>query len=59
MGNGFIDGYCSLASGEKDPRNLKLVLGMDRVILVEFDISEKVEVRGSSRTFSTGCGSEM
>lgn len=50
MGNKFLDGYVSLCEGEKDPRNLVLVFAMDRVILIEFDISERVQV---SRRHST------
>ncbi|KAJ3521011.1 hypothetical protein NMY22_g12497 [Coprinellus aureogranulatus] len=44
MGTRFLDGYVSLCEGEKDPRNLVLVFAMDRVILIEFDISERVQV---------------
>ena len=44
MGNRFLDGYVSLCEGEKDPRNLVLVFAMDRVILIEFDISDRVQV---------------
>ncbi|TEB36758.1 ARM repeat-containing protein [Coprinellus micaceus] len=43
MGKKFLDGYVSLCEGEKDPRNLVLVFAMDRVILIEFDISERVQ----------------
>lgn len=50
MGKKFLDGYVSLCEGEKDPRNLVLVFAMDRVILIEFDISERVQV---SRRHST------
>lgn len=45
MGTKFLDGYIALCEGEKDPRNLVLVFAMDRVILIEFDISERVQVR--------------
>lgn len=44
MGKEFISGYCALAEGEKDPRNLMLSFGMVYVILVEFVIDENVEV---------------
>jgi len=44
MGTKFLDGYVALCEGEKDPRNLVLVFAMDRVILIEFDISERVQV---------------
>ncbi|KAI0035332.1 ARM repeat-containing protein [Vararia minispora EC-137] len=43
MGNDFITGYVALAEGEKDPRNLMLAFAIDRVILIEFDIKEKIE----------------
>ncbi|KEI36566.1 uncharacterized protein L969DRAFT_90937 [Mixia osmundae IAM 14324] len=43
MGNTFLSGYCKLATGEKDPRNLRLAFSIARVILVEFDIAERVE----------------
>lgn len=45
MGKEFVSGYCQLVTGEKDPRNLRLAFSIERVILVEFDISENVEVR--------------
>lgn len=44
MGKDFISGYCQLVTGEKDPRNLRLAFSIERVMLVEFDISENVEV---------------
>jgi DNA repair/transcription protein MET18/MMS19 len=44
MGKRFISGYITLAEGEKDPRNLLLAFAIARVILVEFDISDHVEV---------------
>jgi DNA repair/transcription protein MET18/MMS19 len=40
----FLRGYLSLVEGEKDPRNLVLVFAISRVLLVEFDITEYVEV---------------
>ncbi|KAF5335990.1 hypothetical protein D9611_006343 [Ephemerocybe angulata] len=43
MGLKFLDGYLSFVEGEKDPRNLVLVFAMDRVILIEFDISQRVQ----------------
>ncbi|EAU90313.2 hypothetical protein CC1G_08995 [Coprinopsis cinerea okayama7 len=43
LGLKFLDGYVSLVEGEKDPRNLLVVFAMDRVILIEFDISERVQ----------------
>jgi DNA repair/transcription protein MET18/MMS19 len=43
MGLKFLDGYVSLVEGEKDPRNLLVVFAMDKVILIEFDISARVQ----------------
>jgi DNA repair/transcription protein MET18/MMS19 len=45
MGNEFLRGYIELADGEKDPRNLLLAFSITRVILIEFDISNHVDVR--------------
>ena len=50
MGKEFLDGYASLAEGEKDPRNLIIAFAIARVILIEFDIHERVEVRDFIRT---------
>jgi len=44
MGNAFLDGYIGLAEGEKDPRNLMVAFAIARVILIEFDVSQHVEV---------------
>lgn len=44
LGKEFLSGYISLAEGEKDPRNLLLAFAIDRVLLLEFDISAHVEV---------------
>lgn len=44
LGKEFISGYCALAEGEKDPRNLMLSFSIVCVILVEFEIGENVEV---------------
>lgn len=44
MGKEFITGYCKLVTGEKDPRNLRTAFSLARVILIEFDIAEHVEV---------------
>lgn len=44
MGKDFLSGYISLAEGEKDPRNLLLAFAIDRVLLIEFDISAHLEV---------------
>ncbi|RXW13568.1 hypothetical protein EST38_g12285 [Candolleomyces aberdarensis] len=43
MGVKFLDGYAKFCDGEKDPRNLVLIFAIDRVILIEFDISERVQ----------------
>lgn len=37
LGPGFISQYVKLAEGEKDPRNLMLVFGIDLVILLDLD----------------------
>lgn len=39
-------GYASLASGEKDPRNLMVAFAIARVVLIELDISKHVDVGG-------------
>jgi DNA repair/transcription protein MET18/MMS19 len=44
LGPEFLSGYIDLAEGEKDPRNLLLAFGIARVILIEFNISNHVEV---------------
>lgn len=49
MGTRFIAGYINLAEGEKDPRNLMVAFAIARVILIEFDISEHVEVSKKNR----------
>lgn len=43
MGAEFLKGYTTLVEGEKDPRNLKLAFSLDRVMLLEFDITEALE----------------
>ncbi|KAI6008968.1 Dos2-interacting transcription regulator of RNA-Pol-II-domain-containing protein [Pisolithus marmoratus] len=43
MGDQFVSGYATLASGEKDPRNLTVAFAIALVILTEFDISKHVE----------------
>lgn len=40
----FLSGYIAMAEGEKDPRNLLTAFAIARVILIEFDISDHVEV---------------
>ncbi len=52
MGKKFLDGYVSLADGEKDPRNLVVAFAIARVILIEFDISAHVEVYFESMPFA-------
>ena len=44
MGKEFLAGYLNIADGEKDPRNLLLAFSIDRVLLIEFDISSHVQV---------------
>ncbi|EPQ56802.1 hypothetical protein GLOTRDRAFT_128555 [Gloeophyllum trabeum ATCC 11539] len=39
----FVPGYISLVNGEKDPRNLVLCFGIDRVLLLEFDVKDHIE----------------
>ena len=41
----FLGGYAALAEGEKDPRNLLVAFAISRVILIEFDTTDFVEVR--------------
>ena len=50
LGQQFLSGYIALAEGEKDPRNLMVAFTVVRVLLIEFDISEHVEV---SRTLKS------
>ena len=45
LGNDFITGYIHTIQGEKDPRNLMLVFGMNRVILIEFQTESHTDVR--------------
>lgn len=44
MSKEFLDGYVGLADGEKDPRNLIIAFAIARVIFIEFDIHERIEV---------------
>ena len=44
MGDEFIRGYIHLAEGEKDPRNLLLAFAIDRVLLIEFNVVNWIEV---------------
>ncbi|RPD59070.1 ARM repeat-containing protein [Lentinus tigrinus ALCF2SS1-7] len=43
MGQEFIRGYVGLAEGEKDPRNLLLAFAIDRVLLIEFEVTNFIE----------------
>jgi DNA repair/transcription protein MET18/MMS19 len=45
MGDRFLSDYIALADGEKDPRNLMIAFAIARVLAIEFDISNKFEVR--------------
>jgi len=40
----FLSGYVTLVEGEKDPRNLMTAFAIARVILIEFDITDHIEV---------------
>lgn len=44
LGKEFVAGYCALVEGEKDPRNLLLSFSLIKVILLEFEFSDNVEV---------------
>ena len=44
MGSDFLGRYALLVEGEKDPRNLLIAFAIARVIAIEFDISNHVEV---------------
>ncbi|KZV63176.1 ARM repeat-containing protein [Peniophora sp. CONT] len=43
MRDEFLTGYLILADGEKDPRNLMLAFAVARVILIEFDVTNRIE----------------
>lgn len=45
MGDESLVGIVDLMTGEKDPRNLMLVFSILKVVMVEWDISNHVEVR--------------
>lgn len=55
MGKDFLTGYLSIADGEKDPRNLLLAFSIDRVVLIEFDISSHVEVSSRAALVEVEC----
>jgi DNA repair/transcription protein MET18/MMS19 len=44
LGEDFVKGYIKIAEGEKDPRNLLLAFAIDKVLLLEFDVSKHIEV---------------
>lgn len=44
MGDTSLVGVVDLMTGEKDPRNLMVVFSILKVIMVEWDISNHVEV---------------
>jgi DNA repair/transcription protein MET18/MMS19 len=44
LGTEFLNSYTKFVDGEKDPRNLMLLFSMDRVILLEFEVSEHIDV---------------
>lgn len=44
MGDESLLGIVDLMTGEKDPRNLMLVYSILKVLMVEWDISQHVEV---------------
>ena len=45
MGDESLVGIVDLMTGEKDPRNLMLVFSILKAVMVEWDISNHVEVR--------------
>lgn len=44
MGDDSLVGIVDLMTGEKDPRNLMVVFSILKVVMVEWDISNHVEV---------------
>jgi DNA repair/transcription protein MET18/MMS19 len=44
LGPSFIKGYINIANGEKDPRNLLVAFTLDKVILLEFEVTDFIEV---------------
>ena len=57
MGSDFVNSWTKFVDGEKDPRNLMLLFSMDRVILLEFDVTNHIEV--SSLLFSVHHADEV
>ena len=50
MGSDFLNSFTKMVDGEKDPRNLMLLFSLEKVILLEFDIKDHVEVSISRST---------
>ena len=44
MGDESLVGIVEVMTGEKDPRNLMLVFSILKVVMIEWDISNHVEV---------------
>ena len=44
LGDDFLIRYCHLIEKEKDPRNLLLVFGITKVLLLEFPVKNVIEV---------------
>lgn len=51
MGDQFLSGYVKLVEGEKDPRNLMYLFAIDRVLLIEFDLSTEMVEKFFDITF--------
>lgn len=49
MGKPFLTGYCALVTGEKDPRNLRLAFSIAKILILEFDIADNVQVRAARK----------
>ena len=44
MGSDFLNSFTKMVDGEKDPRNLMLLFSLEKVILLEFEVKEHIEV---------------
>jgi DNA repair/transcription protein MET18/MMS19 len=55
MGEAFVAGTIDLVSGEKDPRNLMVIFSLLRVVMVEWDIKNHVEVVERHRQLRVCC----
>jgi DNA repair/transcription protein MET18/MMS19 len=44
MGSDFLNSFTKMVDGEKDPRNLMLLFSLEKVILLEFDVKDHIEV---------------